>query len=55
MSKRTTRDLCQDCWQDVHPDIYTPQGGSMWDRCQRCSEPAMLYRSKVSEEVKDYA
>ena len=46
---RTTRDLCQDCWQAAHPDEYCPELGR-YGTCTECGATALITRSRIADE-----
>ena len=43
---RTTRDLCQDCWQDENPTEYAPIA-TRYGPCAECGAEALVVRSAV--------
>jgi len=47
---RTTRDLCQDCWQAAHPDEYCPELGR-YGTCAGCGAAALITRSRIADET----
>lgn len=49
---RTTRDLCQTCWQDAHPTEYCPEL-ARYGTCSECGDPATLItRSRIADEAR---
>jgi len=50
MTERKTRDLCQDDWQDRHPDEYFPNV-TRYGTCAECgAEGVLVARSTIAEE-----
>jgi hypothetical protein len=43
---RSTRDLCQDCWQAANPDQYCPDL-NRYGTCAQCGADALVTRSAV--------
>lgn len=41
---RKTWDLCQDCWQDRHPDDYPPDTFTRYGECEWCGNHALRIR-----------
>ena len=47
---RLTRDLCQDDWQDRHPDEYFPNV-TRYGTCAECgAESVLVARSRIEDE-----
>ena len=44
---RTTRDLCQDCWQDANPTEYAPLA-TRYGPCAECGAEALVVRSPIA-------
>lgn len=51
-SARSTRDLCGDCWLDVHPTEYAPLA-TRYGTCARCGYEALVVRSHIEDEEAD--
>jgi len=49
---RTTRDLCQDCWQDANPTEYAPLA-TRYGPCAECGAEALIVRSRRADEAPD--
>ena len=49
---RTTRDLCQDCWQDANPTEYAPVA-TRFGPCAECGAEALVVRSRRADEAPD--
>ena len=47
---RTTRDLCQTCWQDANPGEYFPDGNRP-GTCDECDDVAFVSRSRVGDPI----
>lgn len=47
---RKTWDLCQDCWQDRHPDDYPPFTFKRYGECQWCCNTALLIRCRKPDD-----
>ena len=47
---RSTRDLCQDCWQAANPDQYCPDL-NRYGTCAQCGADALITRSRIADEV----
>ena len=47
---RTTRDLCQDCWQDANPTEYAPLA-TRYGPCAECGAEALVVRSTIRFEA----
>jgi hypothetical protein len=47
---RSTRDLCQDCWQERNPSQYCPDL-TRWGRCAECGADALITRSTIANET----
>ena len=49
-TERITRDLCQDDWQDAHPDDYFPNV-TRYGTCAECgAEGVLVARSTIADE-----
>jgi hypothetical protein len=35
--------LCQECWQERHPDSYLPAFSLDFDRCDFCGHSSLVY------------
>lgn len=44
MRHRSTRDLCQTCWQELHPTEYAPTA-NRYGTCADCGDAALVTRS----------
>ena len=47
---RTTRDLCQTCWQDANPGEYFPLA-ERWGTCAECGSDEAVVRSTIANEA----
>jgi hypothetical protein len=49
-ARRSTRDLCQDCWQDANPTEYAPVA-TRYGPCAECGAEALIVRSHEAPAV----
>lgn len=45
--------LCQDCWQEAHPNEYLPEEAFDYDLCENCGDNTLVYGSLTAGATKD--